>query len=325
MFWASHALIWLNFTVCSILFFVAIFNCKPVRKSWNPWIEGSCMDFGTIGAFTSAFNSVSDLLILILPQPLIWRLQTTLKKKIALSAVFLIGIWWVEDAFFTLYGIAHVDHSACVSSAIRLYYAVEISRTKDLTYYYSLVNLYSFIELTSGISAACLPYSPIFYKSLKASDLWSGLRSWSHFLTQSKTKSTPAGTRIKETTPARSRDRLSSLNVLFKRHNILPYEIDSATISMTDGKQRNTHANDSGTSQDLESMGAIHTALTEETGSAPTMPKPSNWCSHPSTRQNFGHLLAQLEWVMRRARGNLSLVCLWRMTQRRTKGIDFRR
>lgn len=93
MFWACHALIWLNFFVYVTCFFLVVFPCEPVKKFWNPWIEGSCLDGGKLNAFVSAFNAVSDLLILILPQSLIWSLQITFKKKIALSAVFFIGIW----------------------------------------------------------------------------------------------------------------------------------------------------------------------------------------------------------------------------------------
>lgn len=93
MFWASHTLIWLNVTFYSILFFLALFPCKPVKKYWNPWIEGRCIDDGKLSVFVASFNAASDILILILPQPLIWRLHMTLKRKIALSAVFLVGIW----------------------------------------------------------------------------------------------------------------------------------------------------------------------------------------------------------------------------------------
>ena len=93
MFWACHALIWLNFIFYSIFFFLVLFACKPVRRYWNPWIEGSCIDGDKLNAFASSFIATSDILILILPQPLIWRLHMTLKRKIALSAVFLVGIW----------------------------------------------------------------------------------------------------------------------------------------------------------------------------------------------------------------------------------------
>ena len=109
MFWACHALIWLHFIFYSISFFLVVFACRPVRKNWNPWIEGSCIDIGLLNVFVSVFNAASDLLILILPQPLIWKLQITLRTKILLSAVFLIGIWWVEDAIFTSSRRAHVD------------------------------------------------------------------------------------------------------------------------------------------------------------------------------------------------------------------------
>lgn len=93
MFWACHAFIWVNFIFFFVATFLMIFTCRPAKKFWNPWIEGSCIDGVKTYAFASAFNATFDLLILILPQPIIWSLQMTLKKKIALSAVFLVGVW----------------------------------------------------------------------------------------------------------------------------------------------------------------------------------------------------------------------------------------
>lgn len=93
MFWACQALIWLNFTFYFINFFLTMFTCKPINKTWNPWLKGHCIDAPKVITVSSAFNAASDFLILILPQPLIWSLQMTRKRKIALSSVFLVGIW----------------------------------------------------------------------------------------------------------------------------------------------------------------------------------------------------------------------------------------
>lgn len=63
--------------------------------------------------------------------------------------------------------------SACASSAIRLSYTIKLARSKDITYYNSIMGVWTLPEIASGILAMCLPVSPKFFRSLKDSPLWS--------------------------------------------------------------------------------------------------------------------------------------------------------
>ena len=45
---------------------------------------------------SASINTASDLIIVILPQPVIWRLELTRKRKWGLSAVFLLGGLYVH-------------------------------------------------------------------------------------------------------------------------------------------------------------------------------------------------------------------------------------
>ena len=96
MFWACHALIWLNFIYYTTYVFLAIFSCNPVKKGWSkqvyPEIEGTCLDLRAAYIAGAAINTASDLSIVILPQPLIWNLQLSLNRKVGLCAIFLIGL-----------------------------------------------------------------------------------------------------------------------------------------------------------------------------------------------------------------------------------------
>ncbi|KAI5917889.1 hypothetical protein F4810DRAFT_627735 [Camillea tinctor] len=75
--------------VCTAI--VPWFNCSPVRKTIDPFILGQCFD--RMGWFlASAFiNAITDLIILILPIPVVWQLQMTLRRKISVIFVFLLG------------------------------------------------------------------------------------------------------------------------------------------------------------------------------------------------------------------------------------------
>lgn len=123
-------------------------------------------------------------------------------------------------------------------------------QTNDLTYYYPILNLWALIEIASGVLAASLPYSPTFVRSLKDSNLWSGLGNSGYFSTRSKTKSKP-------------------------KYHSLPYGTELTTTSTKGRKERSTQASHwTETSQNLQIMRTIHIATTEETGPAPTMPEP---------------------------------------------------
>ncbi|UDD64236.1 hypothetical protein AFCA_011477 [Aspergillus flavus] len=153
MFWMCHALIWINLVFYLISSFLEIFACRPLNKAWDPLItRGSCMDMFLLNCIASSVNAASDLIILVLPQLRIWRLQMPLPKKLAVSAVFLFGI------------------IACISSIVRLAFAVRLMQNKDNISYYSwLAGFWPQPEIASGIVVACLPVLPKLLNSLKQS------------------------------------------------------------------------------------------------------------------------------------------------------------
>ena len=95
LFWTCHALIWLNFIYYAVYVFLAIFTCNPVKLAWSSQLDllatGTCLDLRAAYITGAAINTVSDISIVVLPQPWIWNLQLSLKKKIGLCAIFLIG------------------------------------------------------------------------------------------------------------------------------------------------------------------------------------------------------------------------------------------
>ena len=71
--------------------FISIFQCVPRAKVWNPELPGSCVDYQTYILVTGFFNCGSDLLMLLFPLVCVLKLQMSTKRKLGLSAVFLIG------------------------------------------------------------------------------------------------------------------------------------------------------------------------------------------------------------------------------------------
>jgi hypothetical protein len=92
-FWMSHVLIWLNLVFYITCTFLLIFACKPEAKLYDPTVTGGhCLDTAAILISTAVLNAVSDALMLVLPQRVIWELAMPMKRKLGLSAAFFVAL-----------------------------------------------------------------------------------------------------------------------------------------------------------------------------------------------------------------------------------------
>ncbi|KAH7076445.1 hypothetical protein BKA63DRAFT_282814 [Paraphoma chrysanthemicola] len=142
--------IFLNVAFYLALFFFQWLQCRPLRKAWDFRVPGYCTPHHLVLHIISAsINTLSDLITVLLPQPVIWKLKMDRKRKIGLSAVFALG------------GLA------CIASAVRLFYAVRLNYTADLTFVAGQMGKWVEPELTFGFLAACLPVAPAFVKHVR--------------------------------------------------------------------------------------------------------------------------------------------------------------
>ncbi len=91
-FWIYHSLIWINFSFYVIITFLNIFLCQPIKKFWKPWIQGQCLKTTEVYIAMACVSSASDFSLLIIPQKDIWNLQMSFKRRIGVSAIFLVGL-----------------------------------------------------------------------------------------------------------------------------------------------------------------------------------------------------------------------------------------
>lgn len=68
-----------------------IFGCSPRSKYWVPETPGHCINYTKAGLAYGSFNIASDLLIFILPLPLVWRLELSRREKAGISVIFMSG------------------------------------------------------------------------------------------------------------------------------------------------------------------------------------------------------------------------------------------
>ncbi|ETS73970.1 hypothetical protein PFICI_13836 [Pestalotiopsis fici W106-1] len=113
-------------------------NCVPIAGNWDPNIDAKCMTLPeTYGIWmTSAGNLATDVIILILPIPVVWNLNLKKKPKLILRGVFCLG-------FFT-----------CLISSLRMF---ALKKTADMTYDAASLLCWSIAEVASGVTCACIP------------------------------------------------------------------------------------------------------------------------------------------------------------------------
>lgn len=70
---------------------VTLVQCHPVDKFWSQAKEGSCIDLVTFFEASAIPNVIIDFIILLLPQPILWKLRMSMSNKIALCGIFLLG------------------------------------------------------------------------------------------------------------------------------------------------------------------------------------------------------------------------------------------
>lgn len=71
--------------------FLTIFNCVPIHKGWDASVPGYCMNKAIPRAANAGMTIVTDVIILILPIPKVWKLQMPPAKKTAVLFAFSLG------------------------------------------------------------------------------------------------------------------------------------------------------------------------------------------------------------------------------------------
>ncbi|KAL4937612.1 hypothetical protein BDV06DRAFT_226778 [Aspergillus oleicola] len=164
-FWTCHVFIWLNLIYYTILTFTVIFSCRPISKAWDVLItDGTCLNTELQIVIAGTINTLSDLIILILPHLKIWKLQMSPRRKRAVSVVFLFGV------------------IATTGAALKIHYSLALyNTTNNKSYQLYLLGLCTIPEISGGIIAGCLPSVPRFFQHMLQTPLVS---SWKDSLSR---------------------------------------------------------------------------------------------------------------------------------------------
>ena len=69
--------------------------CRPFARIWNALLPGTCGSATANVLSTSIANMIVDTMIILLPMPVVWRLQMSTKKKVYLTVIFGLGLVYV--------------------------------------------------------------------------------------------------------------------------------------------------------------------------------------------------------------------------------------
>ncbi|KAK4172100.1 hypothetical protein QBC36DRAFT_81315 [Triangularia setosa] len=116
---------------------VGICQCIPVASAWDLDIRGKCLNLYIIWNMNGVVSLATDVIILILPFPLVFGLHIPMSQKLALMPVFGLGVFIV------------------VASALRVQ-SLLVSRVTDRTFDI-IGTLWTIIEYNLAFICLCLP------------------------------------------------------------------------------------------------------------------------------------------------------------------------
>lgn len=118
------------------LLLVNIFMCNPIQGYWDKDLNPKCIPNLPLWYINAAVHITTDVVIFILPIPVLWKMRLPLGQRWWLIAIFCLG-------FFT-----------CAISAIRIPF---LNLKQDDTYYNVDAASWSISELCCGLICLCLP------------------------------------------------------------------------------------------------------------------------------------------------------------------------
>ncbi|KAI9687234.1 MAG: hypothetical protein M1822_002277 [Bathelium mastoideum] len=138
-------------------FITEFLGCNPPAKTYNKELPGHCINTIAANISYGVGHMSSDLIIAILPLPMVWRLQLKSKKeKVGISLVLTSGFlaWAVACARFIVSTYDMVSH--------------------DRTWYAGIGFMLSVLEINTGLICGCTPaMKPLFHSLRDQSQKWS--------------------------------------------------------------------------------------------------------------------------------------------------------
>ncbi|KAI2615090.1 hypothetical protein GGR54DRAFT_308286 [Hypoxylon sp. NC1633] len=125
-----------------VSFFLAILlECIPVSQAWLPQSQRDGQCYNPLPAFDAmaTTNMIIDIAILTIPQPIVWKLNMPLRRRVGISIIFLLGAFVV--------GI----------SAARIYFFYSIAANPELQFdvSYNAAAAFYWTNIDASVAVVC--------------------------------------------------------------------------------------------------------------------------------------------------------------------------
>ncbi|KAI1210086.1 uncharacterized protein F4807DRAFT_423773 [Annulohypoxylon truncatum] len=145
-YWICYGMIVAN--CCLYLATVLCINyaCTPREKIWRRYLPGTCINTVIFNVVITSIHLVFDILMLLVPHRIIWKLSLSSRQRIGISAIFSVGIM------------------TCVCAAGRVASSVNMIYSTDLTYDYSGYLVWGLAECATAGLIFCVPAIPVLFR-----------------------------------------------------------------------------------------------------------------------------------------------------------------
>ncbi|KAF9892322.1 hypothetical protein FE257_002099 [Aspergillus nanangensis] len=130
-------------TAWGIAYMITMFTaCIPLRAYWETLQSDSenCTNKSSATMSFSITNMVTDLMVLVVPIPVLWNLKLPMRERLGLIALMSLGLL------------------ACVASGIRIFYTYQtLNVTYDITWDGYQIWLWILIEVNLAVMCASIP------------------------------------------------------------------------------------------------------------------------------------------------------------------------
>ena len=69
----------------------SLIQCLPLNYIWDRSVKGYCLDIPLAATILAVFNVLTDVIILVMPMPMLWKLQMKKREKLQIMGMFLLG------------------------------------------------------------------------------------------------------------------------------------------------------------------------------------------------------------------------------------------
>ena len=122
--YSTIAMVFLAHLACA---FSLVFACTPVDKSWNPLKNGSCLPRGPSLNAYAIVTIVSDVVVTVLPAPVLLNLNIQKKKKLGLIGIFTLGLFTTCCSVFRYLQIDRIQFGDGNSTMLILWGVIEFN------------------------------------------------------------------------------------------------------------------------------------------------------------------------------------------------------